>query len=303
MSRAFRRAFALILVAEAVTILVAWLLLDYNATKWIQQKGAQAARLSQMAAASSNWSHIGQIRKDEDSPLFKRYQQRLNHLTNQSFSRKEGSFYIAIVKDGEEYDVAPNDTIVLDDYGKANEWELSAYKQRKTTYSQIPIVDEGGTYLAAYTPVVQNGHVIGLIAAEYDEAPTADFRAIIRSTFLLSVGPAIIVSLVVALVLASMFVEPTDVLREIEDTAQSQRARSSSEVESDPWLKLTPKQKEIAELLRQGRESIKDLAESLVVTPETIKQHLKDIKTRTGWSKQALAVQAAARRSASEPTT
>jgi DNA-binding CsgD family transcriptional regulator len=301
-SRAFLRSFILILIAEAVTILVAWLLLDVNATRWIQQKGAEAARLSQLAASSSDWSRIEQIKKDQDSPLFERYQQRLDHLTQQYFSRKEGSFYIAVIKNGEEYDVAANDTIALDNDDKANQWEIDAYKERKTTYSPRPIVDDTGTYLAAYTPILKNGRVIGLISAEYDEASTSDFRAIIRSTFWLSIAPAILVSLVVAFIIASTFVEPTDVLREIEDTAQSQRARSPAEAENDPWLLLTSKEKEMAEFLRQGRESIKELAESMSVSPETIKQHLKNVKLKTGWSKQALAMQAAARRSASAPT-
>lgn len=277
-------------------------MLDVNATRWIQQKGAQAARLSQIAASSYDWSHIEQIKKDEDSPLFERYQQRLGDLSHLYFSRNEGAFYIAVVKNGEEYDIAAKDPTAWDNEGKSNQWEVDAYARRKTTFSPRPIVDDTGTYLAGYTPIIQNGHVIGLIGAEYDEAPTTDFREIIRSTFWLSIVPAIIVSLVVALVLASTFTEPTDVLREIEHTAQTQRARSSSEAQDDPWLLLTPKQKEIAELLRQGRESTKDLAESLTVTPGTIKQHLKDIKAKTGWSKQSLAVQAAARRSANEPT-
>lgn len=297
-SRTFRRSLLLILIAEAVTILVAWRLLDVNATAWIQQKAAAAARLSQSAASSSDWSRIDQIESGKDSPLFDSYSKRLSDLNQRYFPRKEGSFFIAVVKHDEEYDVAANDTTALDDFGKANQWEVDAYKLRKTIYSPRPIVDDNGTYLASYTPIIEKGHVIGLLSVEIDEAPMTDFRAIIGSTFWLSVAPAILASLVVAFILASMFVEPIDVLREIEDVAQTHRARSSTGAEDELWQRLTAKQKEIAELLRQGRESIKDLAESLGVSEHTIQQHLKDVRAKTGWSKQALAVQAAARRSA-----
>ena len=295
-SRRFLQSFAVIVIAEAITIVVAWRLLDYNATRWIEQKTVEAVELSKQAAASGDWSRLDQIRTGKDSPLFQAYQDRLTSLTQRYFSKNGGSIYIVAVKNGEEFQVASNDSIPMDDMGKANPWEIAAYAQREVTHSPIPIVDDSGTYLAAYTPIKKSGTIIGLIAAEYDEAPISDFRSIIRSSFWFSILPAIAVSLVVAYILASIFVEPMDVLRAIEESAQTHSAQSSAEEEK--WQRLTARQKEIAELLRQGVESYNDLAERLSVSPETIKQHLKDIKTRTGWSRVSLAVQAAGRRSA-----
>ena len=157
--------------------------------------------------------------------------------------------------------------------------------------------------MAGYVPIVRVGHLLGLVAAEFDEASPADFHAIVRTSFLKSVVPAILISLVIAFVLASMFVRPKDVFREIEETAESQRARTPDEEKADPWHQLTPREIEIAELLGQGTWSHKDLAQALSVGEETIKTHLKNIKVKTGWSKHDLAMQALARRTAFAPAT
>ena len=298
-SGTFLRAFAVIVLAELLTMLVAWWLLDINANRWIQQRVLETVRLSKSAAAAADWSKLDQIKAQEDSPLFEKYEDQLSKLNQKYFPRLAGSIFLVKIKDGEEYQVAAADPIAWDDDDKANQWELEAYRTGETTFAPSPIIDNTGTYLGAYTPVIKKGRVIGLVGAEIDEAPMSDFYAIIARSFWYSIIPAVIVSVIVAAILASMFVEPTDVLREIEETAQAQRDQSPAEEQADPWHRLTPKQKEIAELLRQGYERTKDIAEVLSVSPETVKRHLANIKDATGWSKQQLAMQAAARRSAS----
>jgi hypothetical protein len=134
-SQTFLRSFALILIAEAITILVAWRLLDINANHWIQQKTQQTVSIAQQVAASSDWSQIDQIRMGKPSALFKKYQDRLSDLDNRYFPRKEGSVYIAGVKNGEEYDIGASSVTPWEKEDKANRWELDAYAQRKTTYS------------------------------------------------------------------------------------------------------------------------------------------------------------------------
>ena len=296
----FLRLFGLILIAEAITISVAWLLLDFNASRWIQKKAEAALHFSQVTAASGDWSQIDKIRSDQVSATFENYKSRLEKLSDHYFPRKEGMVYITVVKNGRELEIAPNDDNPLDDFGKADQWESAAYAQGKPTYSTIPIISENaGTYLAAYVPITKDGHVIGLIATEYDEAPMTDFLAIIRSTFLFSIVPAVLISLLVAYLLTSMFVQPMDFLREIEETAKRQRSRSPEEEKNDPWNRLTSTHKRIAELLRQGVESYKDLADALSVEPDTIHSHLQEIRQRTGWSRLRLAVEASARRNAS----
>jgi DNA-binding NarL/FixJ family response regulator len=303
-SRAFQRSFVIMLVAETITILVAWLLLDYNVKSWLHSKTAALTRISQETASAADWSMVDKLPMGRDSSLADAYQDRLYKLSNQHFLGKEGSVYLAIVERGEEYDIYSGDQTPGQDAGKANQWVLNAYGTRRTTYSPVPIVDDTGTYLAAYTPILRDGKVIGLVAAEYDEAPLSNFQSVVRSAFWFSLLPAIVIALVVANVLSSMFVEPIDVLRTIEETAQSQQARSQVEEENDPWHLLTTQEKQIAELLRQGRESAKDIAEALSVQTGSVYTYFKRIKVKTGWSKQGLALQAAARRSASaDPRT
>ena len=71
------------------------------------------------------------------------------------------------------------------------------------------------------------------------------------------------------------------------------------EDKDDPWNLLTPQEKQMAEQLRLGRESAKEIGDALSLTPGSVYTYFKRIKAKTGWSKQALAVQAAARREAS----
>ena len=51
----------------------------------------------------------------------------------------------------------------------------------------------------------------------------------------------------------------------------------------------------MAELVRRGLKN-KEIAEKLVVTPETVKQHLKNIREKTGFTRVDLAVHAEASR-------
>ena len=301
----FQTSFVLILVAEAVTISLAWGLLNANVSKWINDKTTQAERIGEAAAASRDWSLIGSVPKDKGSQLFASYRKSLEKISRHYFPSDEGDVFLAVIDHGEEYIIGYGDEPMdpMSNNRKADKWELAAYSSGKTTRTPTPQTDFQGTWLAAYTPIVRNGKVVGILGAEYDSAPVADLQGVVHRAFLFSILPAILVSLVIAFVLASMFVQPTDVLRQIEETAQDQRARTPDEEKNNPWNQLTPKQKEIAELLRQGRESYKDLAEALGVEQSTIAQHFKDIKARTGWSKQRVAVEAAARRSAALAST
>jgi len=295
-SRAFWHSLKLILFAEVVTLVVTWLLLDANTNRWIQQKRDQTANLSQLAAQNSDWSRIDEIKQGKNSALFQSYQTRLGSFNQRYFPRDEGSIYIEIVKAGEAYTIATNDKIALDDDGKANQWEIDAYRTGKTTSSPVPIVDDSGTYLAAFTPVIKNGRVIGLVAAEYDEAPLSDFRAIVRSAFLFSAIPAVVLSLIMAYGLAS-FARPTEVLREIEEIAQRTR-----DDEHDPrWDMLTDQEKRIANFLSRGVTSTKEIASEMNLKESSVYTYIKRIKQRTGLEREQLAVLAAGLRNASFP--
>ncbi|HEY9084432.1 MAG TPA: helix-turn-helix transcriptional regulator [Candidatus Tyrphobacter sp.] len=292
-SRTFRRSLAFILVAEAITIVAAWLLLDGNVSRWIHERSAQAVRISQETAASEDWSLVGTIPRKRDSALFESYNKKLEQIWHERFPHNEGDISLVVVENGREYAVDPTDPIPMDDLDDANRWELAAYASRQTTYNLIPYSDNTGTYLAAYTPIIRSGKVVGLVEAEYDSATLPDLRGIVQRAFWLSILPALLLALVVAYVLASMFVEPMEIFRRIDETAATRIAGGTSA--EDPLARLTPREREVAELVRKGLKN-KEIAESLVVTPETVKQHLKNIKEKTGFTRVDLAVHAEANR-------
>ena len=304
-SQTFLTSFVLILVAEAVTIALGWALLSSNVTKWVRDRASQLVRLSQVAADSKDWSSVGTVPKEKGSKLFASYRQTLRSLSKHYYPNNQGAFFIIVLDRKEEWVMAQGDDLMdpMYDKGEADPWELSAYSLGKPTHTDSPYTNDSGTSMFAYNPIFRNAKIVGLIGVEIDSAPLADLQEIVRKTYWLSILPAILVSLLVAYALASMFVRPTDVLRTIDETAQSQRARTPEQEKNDPWNRLTPREKEIAELLGQGRGHIKDLAEVLSVGEETIKQHLKNIKQKTGWSRLDVAVQSAGRRAASAPST
>jgi DNA-binding CsgD family transcriptional regulator/sensor histidine kinase regulating citrate/malate metabolism len=300
-SQTFRTSLLLILVAEAVTIVLGWALINSNITKTVRDEASQLVQLSQMAADSGDWSAIGTVPKEKKgSKLFATYRQKLKGLSKQHFPNNQGAFFITVLDGKEEWILTQDDpTDPMFDNGEADPWELKAYSSGKPTHTDSPYTDDTGTSMLAYTPIFRNAKIVGLIGVTLDSATLADLQEKLGKVYWLSVLPAILASLLVAYALASMFLRPTDVLRTIEETAQSQRTRTPEEEKNDPWNRLTPKHKEIADLLRRGRVSYKELAESLGVEQSTIAQHFKDIKARTGWSKTDLAMEAAGRRSAS----
>ena len=298
-SPTFRRSLALILVAEVITIFVAWFLLDSNVSRWTHDKAMQAVRISQKVASSADWSLISTVPRKRDSALFEKYRSALKKLSRRYFPQNEGSVYLVVVENGEDYIIAPNDQYPMDHDGKASKWELAAYATGKTTYNVVPYSDEDGTYLAANTPIFRNGKIVGLLGAQYDSATYDEFQAIVRKAFWLSILPAILISLIVAYVMAAMFVEPMEVFRRIEATARLQGTGPTGTASGDPLDRLSPRETEVAELVRQGLTN-KEIAEKLVVTAETVKQHLKNIREKTGLTKLDLAVQVQARR---VPTT
>jgi DNA-binding NarL/FixJ family response regulator len=299
-SPTFRRSFALILLAEAITILVAWLLLDANISGWIHDKTTQAIRISQLAASSRDWSLANSIPRDKKSPVLDRYRDSLKQLSKQQFPTNEGGVYLAVVDGGETYVLDPDDSNPMDDVGKANQWEREAYSSGKISHNDVPYSDGTGTYLEALTPILSNGKVVGLVGAEYDSATLAEFQALVRKAFWLSILPAILLSLIVAYLFANMFVEPMEIFRRIEETASRRGSVTSEATGADPLDNLSPREREVAELVRQGLKN-KEIAEKLFVTQETIKQHLKNIKDKTGFSKLDLAVQAEASRIQAAP--
>lgn len=296
-NRTFLRSFLVILIAQALTILIAWWSLDFNIRAWLNTRTTSLTRISQQAASVANWTQIDKIPKDRDSRLGDEYQDRLDKLSNRYFVGKEGSVFLTFVERGEEYDIYSGNYIPVQDAGKANRWLRDAYRTRRTTYSPSPIVDDTGTYLAAYTPILHGDEVVGVVAAEYDEAPLSSFQSIVGRAFWFSIVPAVLlISLVVAYVVAARYVDPMDMFRAIAETAHSKSEVKASERETDPWTLLTTRQRQVAALVKEAKSN-KEIADALSLSAETVKQHLKDIKARTGLGRVELAILAAARTS------
>jgi DNA-binding CsgD family transcriptional regulator len=294
-SLAFWQFFGMILLAEAVTILVAWLLLGHNTKEWIADKAAQAAKISASVASGNDWLAFDRAPKDVDSALFKRLTKKLGQISDREFPRKSGSVYLVRVDRGEAWEIDSDDVPPMGDMGKANPVELTAYATKSPTRASDPIVDDYGTYLAAYTPILKNGRVIGLLAAAYDTAPLSDFQAVVDRTFWLSIVPGILTSLLVAYLLASMFVKPMQVFRAISEEATTERNQQSGAA-PDPWAGLTPREKEVADLVGDGLTNL-EMAEKLSVSIETIKTHVRRILEKTGCTGRVqIAVQASVRR-------
>lgn len=163
----FRTSFALILVAQLVMIVVAGLLLGRNLDRWIQGKAEQALRISDQAASGNDWSLMDKVPEDQDTAVGLRYEKGLSKLNGRYFPHKEGAVYLVTIKGDEEYAITASDP-TMSDIAKANQWENVAAAKRIAVYTAIPVVDEGGTYLAGYTPVLRNGKVVGLVAVVAD---------------------------------------------------------------------------------------------------------------------------------------
>lgn len=300
-SQIFWTSFAIVVAAQVVTIVIAWLLLGANINGWIAARVAQTLQIAQYTASQSSWDRIDKIPENDDSALGDNYASRLKKLSEKYFHRNEGQVYLVVVDRGEEYNILGVQSPPLSDAGdKANPWELRAYATRRVTYTPEPISDNNGTYVAAYIPILRAGKVLGLVAAEYDSATLSDLRSVVFTAFWKSIIPGIVFSLFVANILAWKFVDPEDVLRSTAGSAREEKARALKGAVDEPWNSLTDRELEVAELAGDGLK-IKEMAERLVVGTETIKTHLKNIKDKTGLSKVQLGFKVQARRIAAAP--
>jgi DNA-binding NarL/FixJ family response regulator len=95
--------------------------------------------------------------------------------------------------------------------------------------------------------------------------------------------------LIIAYVLASLFVEPTSFLRRIHETAKKQKISAPGAAAADLLEPLTPREKAVAVLKGQGLKN-KEIADELFMSPETVKSHVSKIYEKTGLNRVDLLV-------------
>jgi RNA polymerase sigma factor (sigma-70 family) len=253
-------------------------------------------QISTAVAEAVDWSKVQNISKNGDSLAFRFYRKKLSALEDHYFpGNQAGTIYLVVVDRDEAYENYPDQQYPMQDAGRATPWEREAYATGRTTYNDIPYSDPNGTYIGAFTPARSKGKIVGLVAATSDIAPLSDVQGIVRTAFELALVPGLIVALLLAYFLAGNFIEPMELFRRIEAAKELTTVQGhQSEQEPDLFSKLTPREREIAYLTPQGL-TIKEIAERISVSPETVKQHLKNIREKTRLKKADLAIQAAAR--------
>lgn len=284
--RTFVWSLGLILTAEVLVLFVASLALQYNVNRWVAEKTSRALLRSQEAAATFDWSAIGMIRNDTDSPTNARYQRELAKLSKDYFPAKDGDVYLVRIERGEEYAIGAGDQ-QLTDSASANSWERAAYTEGRSISSASPISDEGGTYIVGYTPIVQNGKVQGLIAAAFDSAPLADLQGIGWRTFWLLAIAATVFSIIVSALLASMFASLGEFIQEVQ-TLRQEDPRVDESVEQ-LLVGLTDQQRKVAELIGFTLSN-REIAAKLGISQNTVKSHVAAALQRTKLSRDELMI-------------
>lgn len=290
----FLRTFAMILAAELVTMCVAWFLIERSPSTWVKEQVDYLNRVSvAVESARNDWALVAAVPKEHKSPLFPRYQDTLKALEHKYFPHRNGDLYLGIIMGTQEYTITSSDADLWDVTFKPDVWELESISSGQTSYTNTPHTDDTGTYLASSTPVFRNGKVVAVVVAEGDALQLGDLQGLVTQAFWLSIPPAILISLIVASGLASMFVRPIEVLRSI--------AEPWSAEDEDRWGRMTAREKELANWLRQGTHSDKDLAKEMGLKPSTVADYVKQISRKTNWSRFQVGLAAQRRRSAATP--
>lgn len=267
--------FNILFITELLIILVAWFCLNIGLNLWIKGKTSELIGITHQALAGADWSRVREITKDDpNSLLLQKYRKLVMTLTKQFFPHNDGDISVVMIKDRQEYLLVSSDPTPVEYYGPANRWEMEAYSG-KVTYSPQPYADNIGTHLTAFAPILKNGKVIALIAADFDSTSLRNFKGIVGMAFGWAIGPAVLISLLVAFFLASRFVEPIPLIREIQE-AKEAAAEPDQKPDDPQWSALTPREKEVAVYVSQGLEN-NEIAEKMTVSPETVKKHLKNI--------------------------
>lgn len=277
----FLRFFLILLIAEFVTVLAAWFLLNYGLKLWIRQKAHEMVKISNAVQTEVDWSRLDEIREGQShSPVFLGYMRKINALNKKYFPRNDGDISAITILKGTEYSIVSEDSKPYDEVTKANNLELEAMKGRPT-FSPMPYADEIGTHLSAFAPVIKNGKVIALITADFDSASLQNFQDIVKTSFWWAIGPAILISLILASLLAARFVEPMELIREIQAVKAHPEQVATSLPQTTTESPLSKRENEIAVLVGQGLKN-REIADKLSISEETVKQHLKNIFQKLG---------------------
>lgn len=287
-SPGFRLLITAILVTEIVTVAIAGLLLNRGISNQVTESAQRLSAISLAVANSTDWADLQPVlnAKGKSTPAFRHVQKQLNEINHRIFGHNNAgsAIYIAVVRKKRELAIDPWGTHPLYDSGPTNPWERDAFAAGHSTMIPSPYTDEFSTYLAAYTPIFSHGKVIALLAVWRDSPTLDELRTVVRRTFLYAVIPAAIVAIIAALILSARLMEPLEVLREIASPLAEEPTKDAPR----PLDRLSPKEREVAELAAKGMTN-PEIASALTISPETVKHHLKSIKIKTGLSRFDLA--------------
>lgn len=318
MKSTFSRFFILLLAAELSTVLIALLLLDGATRFWVYRKATSLAAILPQVAKKLDWTSLSQIRPNDTpatSPAYKASLQTIVDAEKQYFGRGNHLSVVVIKGDKEAYIVQSSDTddqqsMADDDWFNAESYAIEA-AQDKVSYSPYPYKTNNGTEnITAYAPIHDStGAVKALLSVDYDTGSLADTQQIVRWSFLLSIVPAVLISVLLAAFLSKRFVDPMDFLRRIHEltprpsstdstptprtadgvleesgnnlvTVTPPEQRESTEpVVDSKWATLTQRERETATLsfLKQ-----KEIAERMGITVEGVKKHSQNARAKLG---------------------
>lgn len=278
--------FWVLLIAELITIFAAWLLLNEGISIWINHKAKAIVSICKDASLTYDWSHLDEIPKHQaNNPILLKYKKIFHILDQKYFPVNDGDITAVKIANGKEYLIAGEETTDnSQEYnGKADTLEIEAIRRGQTIYSEQPFTDDNGTQFRAYTPIFKNAQIIALLAVTLDTATIQNFKAIVRTSFWWSLIPATLISIFFAIILASRFVEPMEVLKEIEEVKIHPEQVIALTGVSDKNNCLSKREREIAALVGQGLKN-REIAEKLSISEQTVKQHLKNIFEKLGIS-------------------
>lgn len=222
--------FALLMAAEITTILLTLLLLGGATRLWFREQARGLAAVVPKIAAQFNAAELEKIEPDDTQAKNATYKSVVERLaaSQKAYLPESGQHLsIVVVGDGKEAKIAASED--SEEQESVNMWfPVESYAleaiENKVSYSPSPYDMGGVENVTAYAVIGQaSGGWHYLVTVDMDTSPLVDVLRMVRYSFLLSVIPATLVSVVLATFLSTRFVNVLDFLRMIHELAPRRR--------------------------------------------------------------------------------